>query len=178
MFRNHFDSDVLTKHYNEYKWFYDKWEYPIEGMNDLRYGWHRFNDKVNGRQLTEDYKQMLKRNGVSESDRTNNIDPGVFKQDFLQRIIVEPNGIIQNGAELNGNTLKVSLKVSFQNNIRSIRIPISDIKALSFESFDKIQKKWDPNHKISWNVYDDNTCYSVEKYYEKRLYPFSFFSNG
>ena len=74
LFRNHFDSDVLTKHYNEYKWFYDKWEYPIEGMNDLRYGWHRFNDKVNGRQLTEDYKQMLKRNGVSESDRTNNID--------------------------------------------------------------------------------------------------------
>tara|TARA_B100000427_G_C15505798_1_gene593899 strand:+ start:731 stop:1741 length:1011 start_codon:yes stop_codon:yes gene_type:complete len=68
--------------------------------------------------------------------------------------------------------------VSFQNDIRSIRIPISDIKALSFESFDKIQKKWDPNHKISWNVYDDNTCYSVEKYYEKGLHFFSFFSNG
>ena len=50
-------------------------------------------------------------------DRTNNIDPSEFKQDFLQRIIVEPNGIITNGAELNGNTLKVSLTVDIQNNI-------------------------------------------------------------
>jgi len=50
-------------------------------------------------------------------DRTNNIDPGNFKQDFLQRIIIEPNGIITNGAELNGNILKVSLTVDIQNNI-------------------------------------------------------------
>jgi len=50
-------------------------------------------------------------------DRTNNIDPGAFKQDFLQRIIIEPNGIITNGAELNGNTLKVSLTVDIQNAI-------------------------------------------------------------
>jgi len=50
-------------------------------------------------------------------DRTNNIDPGAFKQDFLQRIIIEPNGIITNGAELNGNTLKVSLTVDIKNNI-------------------------------------------------------------
>ena len=32
------------------------------------------NDNVNSRQLTEDYKEMLKRNGISESDRTKNID--------------------------------------------------------------------------------------------------------
>jgi len=50
-------------------------------------------------------------------DRTNNIDPGNFKQDFLQRIIIEPNGIITNGAELNGDTLKVSLTVNIKNTI-------------------------------------------------------------
>jgi len=50
-------------------------------------------------------------------DRGSDIDPGAFKQDFLQRIIIEPNGIITNGAELNGNTLKVSLTVDIQNNI-------------------------------------------------------------
>ena len=50
-------------------------------------------------------------------DRGIDIDPGAFKQDFLQRIIIEPNGIITNGAELNGNTLKVSLTVDIQNNI-------------------------------------------------------------
>lgn len=74
MFRYHFDDDVLLQHYNEYKWFYDKWQYPIDGMYDLKYGWHKFNDGVDKRQLTEDYKKMLKRNGVSESDRTKNID--------------------------------------------------------------------------------------------------------
>ena len=50
-------------------------------------------------------------------DRTNNIDPSNFKQDFLQRIIITPNGIITNGAELNGNILKVSLTVDIQNTI-------------------------------------------------------------
>jgi len=50
-------------------------------------------------------------------DRGPTIDPGAFKQDFLQRIIIEPNGVITNGAELNGNTLKVSLTVDIQNNI-------------------------------------------------------------
>ena len=50
-------------------------------------------------------------------DRGSDIDPGAFKQDFLQRIIIEPNGIITNGAELNGNILKVSLTVEIQNNI-------------------------------------------------------------
>jgi hypothetical protein len=50
-------------------------------------------------------------------DRGVDIDPGNFKQDFLQRIVVNPNGIITNGAELNGNTLKVSLTVNIQNTI-------------------------------------------------------------
>ena len=47
-------------------------------------------------------------------DRGSEIDPSAFKQDFLQRIVIPPSGIITNGAELNGNTLKVSLTVDFQ----------------------------------------------------------------
>jgi len=47
-------------------------------------------------------------------DRGTDINPAAFKQDFLQRIVIVPSGIITNGAELNGNTLKVSLTVDFQ----------------------------------------------------------------
>ena len=50
-------------------------------------------------------------------DRGQEIDPGAFKNDFLQRIIIEPNGVITNGAELIGNTLKVNLNVNFQNSV-------------------------------------------------------------
>ena len=50
-------------------------------------------------------------------DRGSDIDPSTFKNDFLQRIIIEPNGIITTGAELNGNTFKVSLTVDFQNTV-------------------------------------------------------------
>ena len=50
-------------------------------------------------------------------DRGIDIDPGAFKNDFLQRIIIEPNGVITNGAELTGNTLKVNLTVNFQNSV-------------------------------------------------------------
>lgn len=51
-------------------------------------------------------------------DRVQEIDPGLFKNDFLQRIIIEPNGIITNGAELIGDTLlKVNLTVEFQNSV-------------------------------------------------------------
>ena len=50
-------------------------------------------------------------------DRTNNIDPGNFKEDFLQRIIIEPNAVITNGAELDSNILKVSLTVNIKNSI-------------------------------------------------------------
>ena len=48
-------------------------------------------------------------------DRGPDIDPSAFKQDFLQRIIIPPSGIITNGAEQTGNTLKVSLTVDFQS---------------------------------------------------------------
>ena len=51
-------------------------------------------------------------------DRVLEIDPSAFKQDFLQRIVVDPNGIITNGAELIGDTLlKVNLTVDFQNSV-------------------------------------------------------------
>jgi hypothetical protein len=50
-------------------------------------------------------------------DRGSEIDPSVFKQDFLQRIVIPPNGIITNGAELNGNILKVSLTVEFKTTV-------------------------------------------------------------
>ena len=50
-------------------------------------------------------------------DRGQEIDPGAFKNDFLERIIIEPNGVITNGAELTGNTLKVNLTVNFQNSV-------------------------------------------------------------
>jgi len=50
-------------------------------------------------------------------DRGQEIDPGLFKQDFLQRIVVDPNGIITNGAKLIGDTLKVNLTVNFQNSV-------------------------------------------------------------
>ena len=51
-------------------------------------------------------------------DRGGDINPANFKEDFLQRIIIEPKGIITNGAELvSGNILKVSLRVDFQNTV-------------------------------------------------------------
>ncbi|MDC3390598.1 T9SS type A sorting domain-containing protein [Flavobacteriales bacterium] len=46
-------------------------------------------------------------------DRGPDIDPGDFKQDFLQRIVVQPKAIIENGAELNGNILTVNLTAGF-----------------------------------------------------------------
>ena len=50
-------------------------------------------------------------------DRGPEIDPSNFKGDFLQRITVAPSGTILNGAELNGNTLNVSLTASFDQAI-------------------------------------------------------------
>ena len=50
-------------------------------------------------------------------DRGADIDPADFEEYFLQRIVIEPNGIITNGAELVGNTLKVNLTVNFQNSV-------------------------------------------------------------
>ena len=51
-------------------------------------------------------------------DRGPDIDPSAFKQDFLQRIVIPPNGIITNGAEITGNTLRVSLTLDVQNYIQ------------------------------------------------------------
>ena len=41
-------------------------------------------------------------------DRGSVIDPSAFSQDFLQRIVIPPHAIINNGAQLDGNVLKVS----------------------------------------------------------------------
>ena len=50
-------------------------------------------------------------------DRGPEIDPSNFKGDFMQRITVAPSATILNGAELNGNTLNVSLTASFDQDI-------------------------------------------------------------
>jgi len=73
-FNNFFDEDVLIEHYNEYRWFYEKWGYPNQGLQLLKYNWHVGHPDVSNRQLTEDYKEMLKRNGVQPSDRTRDIN--------------------------------------------------------------------------------------------------------
>ena len=50
-------------------------------------------------------------------DRGADINPADFKEDFLQRIVVQPKALLVNGAEIIGNTLKVNVNVSFQNSI-------------------------------------------------------------
>lgn len=50
-------------------------------------------------------------------DRGADINPADFKEDFLQRIVVQPKALLVNGAEITGNTLKVNVNVSFQNSI-------------------------------------------------------------
>ena len=50
-------------------------------------------------------------------DRGADINPANFKEDFLQRIVVQPKALLVNGAEITGNTLKVNVNVSFQNSI-------------------------------------------------------------
>ncbi|MAR21555.1 MAG: hypothetical protein CMD25_06345 [Flavobacteriales bacterium] len=50
-------------------------------------------------------------------DRGPEIDPSVFKGDFLQRIQVAPSAIMTNGAQLIGDTLKVSMVVDFQTTV-------------------------------------------------------------
>jgi hypothetical protein len=73
-FHHFFPDYVLDEHYNEYKWFYEKWDYPIEGIQLLKYNWHAKHPDVSKRQLTEDYTEMLKRNGIIHSNRTKNLD--------------------------------------------------------------------------------------------------------
>jgi|TARA_B110000858_G_scaffold187282_1_gene231392 hypothetical protein len=64
-----FDKDVMDAHYNEYQWFYEKWNYPPTGLHHSKYDWKT----NNSRQKTEDYNKMLERNGMSHSDRTNHL---------------------------------------------------------------------------------------------------------
>ena len=46
-------------------------------------------------------------------DRGGVIDPSAFGGDFLQRIVIPPHARITNGAVVDGNTLKVSLDLTF-----------------------------------------------------------------
>jgi hypothetical protein len=46
-------------------------------------------------------------------DRGGVIDPSAFSQDFLNRIVIPPHVRITNGALVDGNTLKVSLDLTF-----------------------------------------------------------------
>ena len=46
-------------------------------------------------------------------DRGSVIDPSAFSQDFLQRIVIPPHAMIDNVAEINGNTLTVSVCLDF-----------------------------------------------------------------
>ena len=71
-FWHFYEEDILKQHYNEYKWFYNKWDYPENGLQELRYKWHGRTSTI--RNVKNDYKEMLKRNGILPSDRTNNID--------------------------------------------------------------------------------------------------------
>jgi hypothetical protein len=73
-FNRFFDKQVLDTHYNEYVGFYNKWEYPVDGLQTLKYDWHLRNPAVFKRQKTEDYKEMLNRNGVTTSNRTKFIN--------------------------------------------------------------------------------------------------------
>ena len=78
-------------------------------------------------------------------DRTNNIDPSAFKQDFLDRIIIEPNATISNGAELDGNTLKVNLTVDFQNSVNG-------------------------NYKLACALVEDSVTGTTPQYYQSNSY--------
>ena len=50
-------------------------------------------------------------------DRGSEIDPGVIKTDFMQRIVIEPSAIITNGAAMVGDSLNVSLTVDFNTTV-------------------------------------------------------------
>ena len=52
-------------------------------------------------------------------DRGSVIDPSAFAGDFLQRIVIPPSATLDNGAQLDGNTLKVSVDLNFQQNMQN-----------------------------------------------------------
>ena len=61
------------------------------------------------------YDQDLEVSGYPSAlvDRVAEIDPGAIKVDFMERILVQPSGVISNGAVVNGDSLDVSLTVDF-----------------------------------------------------------------
>lgn len=73
-FSKFFFPDLLEEHYNEFKWFYDEWNYPKSGLQYNRYNWVHESKTDNVKQLTEDYSEMLRRNGVKPCERTNQHD--------------------------------------------------------------------------------------------------------
>lgn len=78
-------------------------------------------------------------------DRGIDINPAAFKQDFLERIVVEPKAIITNGAEIIGNTLKVSLTTNFQNSVSG-------------------------NYKIACVIVEDSVTGTTPQYYQSNSY--------
>ena len=70
-FHHFFDKDILDKHHKEYESFYTKWRYPKAGLQHLKYRWHREESTL--KNLSDNYKEMLKRNGVTPSDRTEHL---------------------------------------------------------------------------------------------------------
>tara|TARA_B100000902_G_scaffold99702_1_gene102125 strand:- start:12447 stop:14573 length:2127 start_codon:yes stop_codon:yes gene_type:complete len=50
-------------------------------------------------------------------DRGPDIDPSDFKIDFLQRIQIAPSAVMTNGAQLSGDTLRVSMIVDYKTTV-------------------------------------------------------------
>ena len=50
------------------------------------------------------------------------IDLSAFSGDFLQRIVIPPSASLNNGAQLDGNVLKVSIDLNFQQSINNPKL--------------------------------------------------------
>jgi len=73
-FHRFFSEEVLRAHYEQYKPFYDEWKYDYGGFQWLKYHWHTQNNTLE-RNINDDYKEMLKRNGITEDNpRTDDIN--------------------------------------------------------------------------------------------------------
>jgi hypothetical protein len=70
-FHKFFHLDILEEHYNEFRWFYDEWDYPKSGLQYNRYNWFHQSKTDNVKQLTEDYSSLLSRNGIKPTLRTS-----------------------------------------------------------------------------------------------------------
>ena len=73
-FHTFFSEEVLRAHYEQYKPFYDTWKYDYGGFQWLKYHWHTQYNTLD-RNINDDYKKMLERNGITEDNpRTDGID--------------------------------------------------------------------------------------------------------